>query len=479
MAAQTLLSPQRLSARVATRRGYGLVLMGLIVPGSAQVVAGNKKLGRFALGVWLTLLALAVAVGVFVLAARTTAIGLLANPIVLTVLSWLVPAVGLAWALLLLNAWWLAAPRQMTGAGRVVTGVLALVLAVAVGWASWSAHVILKASANLVSTVFVGGGTAQPDEHGRYNILLLGGDAGAGRKGLRPDSITVASIDATTGRTVLLSLPRNLQRAPFPADSPLHKLYPNGYWCASQECLLNAVYMLAEEHKNLFPGVKYPGVEATQGVVEETLGLTINYWAMVDLKGFQKLIDAVGGIRLDIAKRVPIGSLKGKDGITGWIKPGKNQHLDGFHALWFARSREYSDDYERMARQKCVMNAMLKQLNPTTVMTKFESIAEAGGEIMATDLPASQIGTMLDLASKARSLPMASVNFTPPLITPANPDFSAIRQTVDKAIADSQAKDKSAGKSSGGKSGTSKQKASTAPAQQETEDLDSVCSVSK
>ena len=480
MAAQTLPSPQRLSAGIAMRRGLVLVLMGLIVPGSAQVAAGNRKLGRVALSVWLTLVALTIAVGVFVLAARATAIGMLANPIVLTVLSWLVPAVGLAWALLLLNAWWLADPRRMTAVGRVVTGVIAFVLAVAIGWASWSAHTILGAGANLISTVFTGGGTEQTDEQGRYNILLLGGDAGAGRTGLRPDSITVASIDANTGRTVLFSLPRNLQRAPFPADSPLHKLYPNGYWCASHECLLNAVYTLAQDHKNLFSGVKYPGVAATKSVVEEILGLKINYWAMVDLKGFQKLIDAVGGIRLDIAKKVPIGSLKGKDGITGWIKAGKNQHLDGFHALWFARSREYSDDYERMARQKCVMNAMLKQLNPATVMTKFEDIADASGQIVATDLPSSQIGTMLDLAGKARSLPMASVNFTPPLIVPANPDFAAIRQTVNEAIADSQAKDKpSAGKPSAGKSSTPKPKSSATPNQQETDDLDTICSVSK
>ena len=63
----------------------------------------------------------------------------------------------------------------------------------------------------------------------RVNILLLGGDGGVDRQGVRTDSMIVASIDTTTGDTVLFSLPRNLQNAPFPPGSALAKLYPNGF----------------------------------------------------------------------------------------------------------------------------------------------------------------------------------------------------------------------------------------------------------
>ncbi len=55
----------------------------------------------------------------------------------------------------------------------------------------------------------------QRQHHGRYNVLLLGGDSGADRWGMRPDSLTVASIDEETGKTVLVSLPRNLQGFSF------------------------------------------------------------------------------------------------------------------------------------------------------------------------------------------------------------------------------------------------------------------------
>jgi len=428
---------------IALRRSLVLMAFSALVPGSAQLVAGNRTIGRVAVRVWATLIALLVLVVLLALPFRSFVIGLYANPLTLRVLQVVVLAAGIGWALLLLDAWRLGNPRVMSLAGKLVSGVLALALAVTGTGAAWAASSILGAQASLFGDVFGGGGITQT-QNGRINVLLLGGDAGADRTGLRPDSMTVASIDAVTGRTVLFSLPRNLQHAPFPADSPLHKLYPNGYYCAvknlSDACLLNGIYTLAMGHKNLFPGVKYPGVEATKGVIEEILGLKINYWAMIDLKGFEKLIDAVGGITLEVGKKVPIGSLHGKKGVYGWILPGK-QHMDGFHALWFARSREYSTDYERMIRQKCVMNAMLKQLDPTTVLTKFQSIADAGKQIVATNLPSDQVGTMLDLAMKGKELPMASVSFTPPLIVPADPDFAKIRTSVGDAIAASEAKD--------------------------------------
>jgi LCP family protein required for cell wall assembly len=295
---------------------------------------------------------------------------------------------------------------------------------------------------------------------------------------VRVDSVTVASVDAETGRTVLFSLPRNLQHAPFPKDSPLYAKYPNGYWCKSQECLLNAIYTEATNNKNkeLFKGIKNPGVEATKSAVEETLGLPINYWAIIDMDGFKQLIDAVGGIRLDINKRVPMGSTNSSYGVFGWIEAGKNQLLDGRHALWFARSREGSSDYERMDRQKCVMNAMLKQLNPTTVLTKFEAIADAGKHVVATNLPPGQINTMLELAPKVQKIPMASVSFVPPLIKPANPDFAKIRKIVADEIALAEDKDAEAANPSTAQP-TSTPSASPKP-KSKAEKLDSVCKVS-
>ncbi len=492
-AATSLPDAQSRSQGIALRRGLTMLGMTLVVPGSAQLVAGNERLGRLAVRIWLTLIALAV---VFVLLlvvpfTRAFALGLYANPISLEVLRWASLVLGLGWAALFVNAWRIANPSALSPAGKVIVPAVAFVLALAVVWGSWTLSNAFEAQSRLVGNVFGGGGKAETSS-GRYNVLLLGGDAGAGREGLRPDTMIVASIDASTGRTVLFSLPRNLQWAPFPESSPLHKLYPNGYWCKDQSCLLNAVYTLAMDHKNLFPGVKNPGVQATREVIGNILGLDINYYALVDLKGFEALINAVGGITLDVARKVPIGggtdlTTGRKYPITGYIGPGKNLHLNGHDALWFARSREGSTDYERMARQKCVLNAMVKQLNPTTVLTKFQDIAKAGEEIVSTDVPTSQLGTLLDLAAKGRSLPLSSVSFAPPLIKPAKPDFPRIRQIVADTIEASENADDGKGSkaestpaqsASGSGSASAKPSAATTKSGTQTSDLDAVCTVS-
>ncbi|MDR1712292.1 MAG: LCP family protein [Propionibacteriaceae bacterium] len=484
-AAVAVPPPQVRTAGIALRRGIVLVLMTLIVPGSAQLAHGSRRLGRIAIRVWGAILLLGLVALVLFFANRTlilTLLGFAANPIVIQVIGWLVVALGVGWGFLALDAWRIANPRTMTGRGRAVSGVLALVIALGLVWGSWNGRVIFASSADLISTVMEGGGETETID-GRYNILLLGGDSSAARNGVRVDSITVASIDAKTGRTILFSLPRNLQRAPFPKDSPLYEKYPDGYWCKSQECLLNAIYTEATNNNNkkLFKGVKNPGIVATKGAVEETLGLKINYWAIVDMDGFEALIDAVGGITLDIGKKVPMGSVNGKKGVFDWIEAGKNVHLDGYHALWFARSREYSSDYERMARQKCVMNAMLKQLDPATVLTSFQEIAAAGKNVVKTDLPTDQIGAMLELAPKIQKIPMTSVSFVPPLIKPANPDFAKIRQIVADEIAAAEAADEAAEKATASaepEPEPTPSASATPKPKSNAQKLDSICKVS-
>jgi hypothetical protein len=92
-----------------------------------------------------------------------------------------------------------------------------------------------------------------------------------------------------------------------------------------------------------------------------------------------------------------------------------------------------------MARQKCVLNAMLHQLDPQTVLTKFGAIASAGKEILSTSIPASEIHTFVGLSLKARNLPVTTVSFVPPRINTSDPDFPLIRLMVATAISKSEA----------------------------------------
>lgn len=437
-AADTVRTAGERSSAVVLRRGVGYLLATLLVPGSVQLIAGRQSIGRVALRIWLALWGLVLLTVIAALIWRDAVLTLIGNGWTWKLAAPVVIALAIGWGALMVDSWRLSQPLRMSRRGRLGFAITALVLSVALVVAGIGVGRAANANGDLLRNVLGGGGNS--DKHdGRYNVLLLGGDAGADRTGLRPDSMTVASIDADTGRTVLFSLPRNLEGAPFPQSSPLHKLYPNGYDCPDHSCLLNAVYTLAEEHTDLYPGEKNPGVKATTEVISELLGLQINYYAMIDLAGFTQLIDAVGGIRLDITKRVPIGG--GTSRIYGYIEPGQNVQLNGYKALWFARSREGSSDYERMLRQKCVMNAMLNQLNPSTVVLKFQDMAKAGTQIAQTDVGSGDLNLLINLATKAKSKPISSVSFTPPLIYPGNPKLDVIRKTVADKIAASQALD--------------------------------------
>ena len=165
--------------------------------------------------------------------------------------------------------------------------------------------------------------------------------------------------------------------------------------------------------------------------VEGITGLQINYWAMVNMAGFKQLVDAVGGVTVNVRQAIPIGGLG--DDVTGYIDPGK-QKLNGFEALWFARAREGSDDYSRMARQKCVMNAMVQQLSPESVLRNFEDLATASSEMFSTSLPASEASKFIDLALKAREQKMSTLSLVPPLINTGDPDIELIHDKVAEAI---------------------------------------------
>ncbi len=243
--------------------------------------------------------------------------------------------------------------------------------------------------------------------------------------------MTVASIDEDTGRTILFGLPRNMTRFPFPEGSVLDKKFPGGYDCDA--CTLNSLATWAADHKQLFGRSATPGVDATIMGVEGITGLKINYYALVNMDGFRGLVDAMGGLTLNVRDRIPIGLP-----VTDYIEPGV-QKLNGFQTLWFARSRESADDYARMARQKCVMSAMLQQLGPQTVVTKFEELARAGQELISTNLPASELDDFAQLALRARSQKVGTVSFVPPEISTSDPDIDRIRSMIDTAIERSEA----------------------------------------
>lgn len=420
--------PGSAAAPVRTKRAFVLILLTLFVPGSAQIVAGDRRLGRRALRVTLAAWALIVLMLVLVATNRTLLIGIVTNPVTSLILILLLVALAVGWAILFINTLRLIRPVLLEPRVRPVVGIaLILAMVLSCGSLGYAAY-LLNVGRNAIGSIFNATGPAIEPSEGRYNFLMMGGDAGADRTGRRPDSLSVISVDAETGKTAIISIPRNLQNAQFSEDSPMRQIYPDGYDCGN-ECLINAINTeVTNEHQDLYPGVADPGAQATLEAVSGSLGIKVQAYVLVDMEGFSKLIDAMGGIRIKAGGWVPmsgpmVDEANGIHGMPeGWIPAGE-QHLDGYHALWYGRSREFVDDYSRIQRQQCVQQAMLKQLDPATLLSKFQDIAEAGTKVVDSNISASQLGSFVDLAVKAKGQDVARLTIGPP-------DFDASFSTV-------------------------------------------------
>lgn len=415
--------------RVRFRRAVTLMLMTLFLPGSAQLVSGNRKVGRIALWTWLTLLVVGVLAVVTSYFWHGLAFWAGTSTVLLQVLRLGLMALAVGWAYLFVDAWRLGQPLTLQRQHRLaVVGVNGFLCFSVAGALLFGAHVVSVQRDFMIS--MFGDGDAVGAHHGRYNVLLMGGDAGAGRWGLRPDSMTVASIDAETGRTVLVSLPRNMQNFPFPEGSVMAEQFPHGF--DEEGMYLNGLATWALDHAELFKGSKHPGVDATIEGVEGITGLKMNYWAMVNLEGFKDLVDAVGGVELNVRQRIPVGLPS--DSFFRYIEPG-TRTLNGMDTLWFARARHDSDDYSRMARQKCVMSAMLQQVSPQVALRNFEKIAGASSAMVSTNVPRGEVDRFVDLALKAKSQKIATLSLVPPMVNTADPDIDLVHAKVQAAIA--------------------------------------------
>jgi polyisoprenyl-teichoic acid--peptidoglycan teichoic acid transferase len=165
----------------------------------------------------------------------------------------------------------------------------------------------------------------------------------------------------------------------------------------------------------------------------------VDYYAMATLEGFQDFVDALGGVTLTVQERLPIGGLTANGSRVppvGYIQPGR-QRLDGYHALWFARSRRDSTDYARIDRQRCLIGALVRQADPLTVLKNFQKLASATKRLLSTDIPRRLLSDLVGLADKVRQHgQIRSLPFVPPLINTADPNFRLIRASVDKALAE-------------------------------------------
>lgn len=242
----------------------------------------------------------------------------------------------------------------------------------------------------------------------RLNILLIGGDFGQGRTGVRTDTMITVSIDPVTGETAMFSVPRNWTYSPLPEGM--------GVWdCDCYPELINELWVMGEQYPDAFPGPGTPSENAIKGVIGEFLGLEIDYYAMVNLDGFVDIVDALGGVNIYVPSTVIDEEYPHEDGTVERIQIDQGwQELDGHLALAYARTRHADSDYFRMNRQRCVIEAMIEEADPTALVLNFGKLADVMKNTMQTDIPVDALPQLIELLPGVDLDEVVSIRFIPP-----------------------------------------------------------------
>lgn len=179
----------------------------------------------------------------------------------------------------------------------------------------------------------------------------------------------------------------------------------------------------------------YGGRELTQKTVEELLGLHINNYVMVDFKGFTGLVDAIGGVDIDVEKDMYYHDTW--DGFTVDLKKGR-QHLDGKTAIQYVRYRDEEGDIGRIRRQQHFMMAVYERISSANMLLHVPGLAKQLSSMVKTDLPLSDlvdIGRALHAMVKTQGLAMATVPGEPVYIDDISywvPDITDLREQMAK-----------------------------------------------
>ncbi len=239
----------------------------------------------------------------------------------------------------------------------------------------------------------------------KKNIVVLGVDERSDDVG-RSDTLFVVMFDSNTKSASLLSIPRDTR-----------------------------VRIAGHGWDKINHAYAYGGRELTQKTTEELLGLKINNYVMVDFKGFTGLVDAIGGIDIDVEKDMYYHD--DWDGFTIDLKKGR-QHLDGKTAIQYVRYRDEEGDIGRIRRQQHFMMAVYDKIASADMLLHIPGLAKQLTSMVKTDLP---LGDMMDLGKalhamvKEKGLSMAMVPGTPKYIDGISywlPDITDLRELMVK-----------------------------------------------
>ena len=236
--------------------------------------------------------------------------------------------------------------------------------------------------------------------HDRINILLTGMDTEQVRQNELTDSLLVASVDPVTNDVALISFPRDISN---------FKLFDGRTYTGK----INSLMHWARTHPKQFPDGPFPTLIKELGFL---LGVPIHYYVALDLAGFRKMIDAVGGVTVDNKRTIADPRYDWMDGRRGFsLSVGKHK-LDGERALAYVRSRYTpgDNDFNRARRQQQVLLALRQKLTSIEMLPQIPELVDIAGKTVTTNFPSERISEMVDIATKVENDKVRQVVLTRP-----------------------------------------------------------------
>jgi LCP family protein required for cell wall assembly len=221
---------------------------------------------------------------------------------------------------------------------------------------------------------------------GRFTVLLIGVDSGPDRTTFLTDTMIVASLDPVAGAVSMISVPRDL------VDTPL----PDGRVYSAK---INSLVSYANHNPAKFPGAS-SGQAVLAAALSELLNVEIDGWAQVNLPGFVRVIDSIGGIDITVRNNF-CDARYDEYGFDGFAISAGNYHLDGEGALAYARIRKAlgENDFTRAARQGEIVVAARDRIVAGGFLNDPAEFIRAMGDLASTSLAPSDLTEYADEAA--------------------------------------------------------------------------------
>jgi LCP family protein required for cell wall assembly len=245
----------------------------------------------------------------------------------------------------------------------------------------------------------------------RLNILLIGSDQRPKEGTYNTDTLIVVSIDPTTRQVAMFSLPRDSVGIPLPSG-PLRRAFGPTY-----PLKITSLFTAIRGRPDLVPGTNTTrGYNGLKLVLGELYDLDIKYFVEANFDGFKRVVDALGGVTINVQIPVVDDRYPAESGRLSRVYiPAGIQHMTGSEALVYARSRHSGQgDFDRGARQQRVLTSLREQADIANLVPRIPELIDAVKATVRTDIPQAELAKLAGLAGGVDTRNIRSYVFSYP-----------------------------------------------------------------